>query len=266
MSSIFLSHNHADKPFVRKLAADLRLNGHIVWIDEAEIEIGDSLIEKIRDGIDRMDFLAAIISQKSLESEWVKKELDLATNRELEEKRVVVLPLLVEEVQLPGFLKGKLYADFRDESNYDNSLKLLLRKLGPSHKAPEIDSKSLEALRSELHEMRKIVDRQARESKRQHRLLSLDRSNELLDRIRVENQGRPEWAEINNNYAFEAGGIPVTLGYLFHAMRKEDMKGGHPLAVMISMENKWENVRLMLEAYMDFRGIHDPPPGNGEEE
>ena len=47
MSSIFLSHNSVDKPFVRKLANDLRRRGHYAWVDEAEIKVGDSLIDKI---------------------------------------------------------------------------------------------------------------------------------------------------------------------------------------------------------------------------
>jgi hypothetical protein len=47
MSSIFLSHNHADKPFVRRLAQDLQAAGARVWLDEAEMLIGDSLIKKI---------------------------------------------------------------------------------------------------------------------------------------------------------------------------------------------------------------------------
>lgn len=42
MSKVFLSHNHADKPFTRRLANDLRQAGHSVWIDEAEINIGPS--------------------------------------------------------------------------------------------------------------------------------------------------------------------------------------------------------------------------------
>ena len=45
MSSIFLSHNSKDKHFVRKLANDLRRQGFYVWVDEAEIKLGDSLIE-----------------------------------------------------------------------------------------------------------------------------------------------------------------------------------------------------------------------------
>ena len=40
--SVFLSHNHNDKPFVRKLARDLENHGVHYWLDEAEMKIGDS--------------------------------------------------------------------------------------------------------------------------------------------------------------------------------------------------------------------------------
>ncbi len=112
MSSAFLSYSHDDKAFARKLAADLRRHGHIVWTDEGEIKVGDSLIEKIRDGIDRVDYVIALISNASINSPWVKKELDIASNREMEQDRVVVLPALLDDVDLPGFLKGKMYTNF----------------------------------------------------------------------------------------------------------------------------------------------------------
>src|SRR5437016_2632636 len=118
MSSIFLSHSHKDKAFVKRLTLDLRRRGHVVWVDEAEINVGDSLIEKIREGIDRVDFVAAVISRASVKSKWVSRELDIASNRELRGKKVVVLPILLEDVRLPGFLDGKLFADFRGESRY----------------------------------------------------------------------------------------------------------------------------------------------------
>ena len=49
--SIFLSHNSQDKPFTKRLARDLDNHEVKYWLDEAEIKIGDSLIEKIRSGI-----------------------------------------------------------------------------------------------------------------------------------------------------------------------------------------------------------------------
>lgn len=127
--SIFLSHNWSDKEFARKLARSLTEEGVKVWIDEAEIQIGDSLISKIREGIDQMNYLGVILSPNSVKSEWVKREVDIAMNQEIEGKRVKVLPIVHKECDLPWFLKGKLYADFVDEDDYDNSLNLLLKRL-----------------------------------------------------------------------------------------------------------------------------------------
>jgi hypothetical protein len=47
----FLSHSSADKPFIRQLAADLSANGIDVWLDEQRIRVGDSIPEKIAQGL-----------------------------------------------------------------------------------------------------------------------------------------------------------------------------------------------------------------------
>src|SRR5262249_53535377 len=118
MSSIFLSHNHADKPFVRQLAQDLQAAGVRVWLDEAELLIGDSLIEKIRQGIDEMEYLGVILSPHSVQSGWVQREVNIAMSQEIKGKRIKVLPFVIAECELPGFLEGKLYADFRNRKQY----------------------------------------------------------------------------------------------------------------------------------------------------
>ena len=66
MSGVFLSHNSEDKSFVRKLATDLRRYGVKVWLDEAELKVGDSLVDKISSGISDMQFLAVILSKTLL--------------------------------------------------------------------------------------------------------------------------------------------------------------------------------------------------------
>jgi len=126
--SVFLSHTWKDKEFVRRLAVDLEEAGARVWVDEAEILLGDSLIEKIRSGIDEMEYLAVVLSPDSVSSEWVKREMDIAMNQEIEGRKVKVLPLLREKCDLPGFLKGKLYANFTEDDRYRDALNLLLRK------------------------------------------------------------------------------------------------------------------------------------------
>jgi|SRR5271166_123682 len=127
---IFMSHTSADKRFVRRLRDDLLGHGvPRVWVDEAEIEIGDSLIAKIEEGMKETRYIGVVLSSKSIEAPWVKKELDIAMNREIAGGEVAVLPLLYEKCNLPAFLQGKLYADFTDPDNYDEILRKLLRRL-----------------------------------------------------------------------------------------------------------------------------------------
>lgn len=127
---IFLSHTGVDKRFVRQLRKDLLAHGvEHVWLDEAEIDIGDSLIAKIEEGMKLSRYIAVVLSKKSICAPWVKKELDVAMNREIVSGEVVVLPLLYEQCVLPEFLKGKLYADFSKPEDYDAVLGKLLRRL-----------------------------------------------------------------------------------------------------------------------------------------
>jgi hypothetical protein len=127
---IFLSHTSDDKPFVRQLRKDLIDRGvPRVWIDEAEIEIGDSLIAKIEEGIKSTRYIGVVLSSKSITAPWVKKELDIAMTREIAGGEVIVLPLLYEKCTLPAFLEGKLYADFTKTSRYEDALAKLLRRL-----------------------------------------------------------------------------------------------------------------------------------------
>ena len=130
MSSVFLSHNSKDKPFVRKLAGQLTSDGVLVWLDEAELNIGDSLIEKIADGIEKMVYVAAIISTNSIKSRWVQKEISLAMSKEIAGRRVTVLPILIEKCRLPAELADKLYADFTVPEKFETEYLKILRALG----------------------------------------------------------------------------------------------------------------------------------------
>ncbi len=141
MKRVFLSHSSKDKLKVREIASFLKENGIYVWIDEAEIRIGDSLINKITDGILGVDYLFAFLSNNSINSDWVQKELELAMNLEIEEKRVVVVPILLEDCNIPGFLKNKLYADMRTVSPSKQEYSSLLRRLGIIEPPKEYKSK-----------------------------------------------------------------------------------------------------------------------------
>jgi len=126
---LFLSHTSDDKPFVRRVRDDLSARGVPIWLDEAEIQIGDSLTRKIAEGLAHSRFIAVFLSPKSVEAPWVQKELEIAINREIKGGQVVVLPLMIDKCELPSFLEGKLYADFTSEAYYQQTLEKLLRRL-----------------------------------------------------------------------------------------------------------------------------------------
>lgn len=128
MISVFISHNYMDKQLARKISNTLNYYGIQTWIDESEIKVGDSLIAKISKGIDNVDYIIALISKYSVESEWVLKELDLAMNKEIEGKKVIVLPILAGKCELPSFLQGKLYVDMSTSKNFSKNLPKLLSR------------------------------------------------------------------------------------------------------------------------------------------
>jgi len=121
---IFISYSHADVAFVNILAAHLvKQNAH-VWVDTWELNVGDSILGKVQQAIQESSALLVVLSKASVASEWCRKELSAGLMRELDEKRVIVLPVLLEDCEIPMFLREKMYADFR--TSFESGLNVLV--------------------------------------------------------------------------------------------------------------------------------------------
>ncbi len=70
-----------------------------------------------------------MLSTASIGSEWVQRELGAALQRELEERKVFILPVLIEDCEIPPLLRDKRYADFRED--YAQGLADLLAAIQP---------------------------------------------------------------------------------------------------------------------------------------
>ena len=123
----FLSHSSADKPFIRQLAADLTANGIGVWLDEQRIRVGDSIPEKIAQGLAESDYFLIGMSHKSAESAWVQKELNNALMSEMQRRNVHILPLRSDDSPMPQIIAEKKYADF--SQSYKAGLEDLLKAI-----------------------------------------------------------------------------------------------------------------------------------------
>lgn len=113
--AIFISYSRKDVGFVDWLAGQLVTRRHHVWMDRWELSIGDSLISKIQNALTDSDAMLIVLSKNSVASEWCKKELNSGLVRELEEKRVLLLPCVIDDCKIPLFLREKVYADFRKD-------------------------------------------------------------------------------------------------------------------------------------------------------
>ena len=118
-ASAFLCHSSADKEHARRLAIALATRGVRPWIDEAEIRIGDSLIQKIEHGVETTTCLVPILSKHSVASPWCQEELRMALATQIASGAKRVLPVLIDDCKIPGFLVEKAYADLKDQESYD---------------------------------------------------------------------------------------------------------------------------------------------------
>jgi hypothetical protein len=134
---VFLSHSSSDKDAVRRLAEDLKRAGVDVWLDVAEIKVGDWISRKIEQGLDDTRYLAIWLTKRAIESGWVDTEWRSKFQDEISNNSVVVLPLLADNCEIPRLLRGKRYADFR--ISYEAGLAQLLEAIGKQSFINDID-------------------------------------------------------------------------------------------------------------------------------
>lgn len=93
---IFICHASEDKITVaRPLAACLSERGLSYWFDEAEITAGESITEKVNEGLRVSKFVVVILSRAFMIKPWPKKELSAVLNLEAKSDREIIIPILV---------------------------------------------------------------------------------------------------------------------------------------------------------------------------
>jgi len=109
---VMISYSHADHKAARRLAADLTQNGLFVWLDEREILIGDDIHEKVGAAIKESRYLLVLLSQNSVQSNWVRDELNAGLTRQKKDGAVIVLPVILDSLptdNLPPLLQHRKF-------------------------------------------------------------------------------------------------------------------------------------------------------------
>jgi|GEM_PF-1079778 len=106
--TVFISHAQTDLKVVEAIAAELRKHQILPWIANAELRPGDDIAQTISEGISAADVFLVVWSNNSRKSAWVQLELRTAMMREIE-KRLVVVPILIDAVEPPSSLLDRYY-------------------------------------------------------------------------------------------------------------------------------------------------------------
>jgi tetratricopeptide (TPR) repeat protein len=103
MKRIFISYSRQDHEIVSRIKGDLEGAGYEVWIDQENIPGGTKWRERIVRAIDSSIVFILVLSENSIISDNVLKELDLA-----EETKCQVIPIEIDEVQIPSKMRYQL--------------------------------------------------------------------------------------------------------------------------------------------------------------
>ena len=88
---LFISHASEDKPSaVRPLADALKARGLVLWLDELELEIGDSLRKRIDNALNTSRFGVVVLSHAFFAKPWPQIELDALLTREIRGEKVIL--------------------------------------------------------------------------------------------------------------------------------------------------------------------------------
>src|SRR5687768_3162039 len=88
---VFLSHASEDKRQVADpLHAALTNAGIKVWYDSTEITLGDSLIEKMNEGLRHADYGILVISPTYFIKHWSVREMNALLQREVNGRKVIL--------------------------------------------------------------------------------------------------------------------------------------------------------------------------------
>jgi len=112
---VFLCHNWADKPAVKKIALELKSHGILPWLDEWELPPGQPWQALLEQQIGSIRSAAVFVGAAGI-GPWQEQEL-YSLLREFVARRNPVIPVCLldapDKPELPIFLRAMTWVDFR---------------------------------------------------------------------------------------------------------------------------------------------------------
>ena len=130
---VFLCHSSQDKPIVRELYQRLNFEGWIdPWLDEEKLLPGQDWDLEIEKAVESSDAVIVCVSGRSVTKEgYVQKEIRKVLDIALEkpEETIFIIPLRLDDCELPRRLRSLHYVDYFPAEKSDQVYKKLLQSL-----------------------------------------------------------------------------------------------------------------------------------------
>ncbi|TRX58195.1 TIR domain-containing protein [Fulvivirga sp. M361] len=152
--NVFISYSQNDEKYADLISKRLRETGHEVWYDDWKIREGDNLISKIEEGLRNTDAIIIIVSQHSLQSEWVKQEYSVIAFSDISKKKARIIPVLVDKSTVPQYLSRYLYVDLTNDQSLgiDRIVNALSGEIAEHPIGSEVDERNYDAAYGSLSE------------------------------------------------------------------------------------------------------------------
>lgn len=146
---VFLCHVSDDKPAVRDLYAKLQAAGVKPWLDEEELVPGQKWKVEIPKAIRASDVILVCLSRRSVKKDgYIKREIEFALDiaDKLAEDAIFIIPLRLEECDVPERLGGWHSADLYAPRGYEQLLRALRLRASALGVEPIAPLKAVEPL------------------------------------------------------------------------------------------------------------------------
>ncbi len=139
--SCFISYSSKDHVFANQFYNDLVMSGVECWFAPESLKTGDEFRQLIIRAIRKYDRLLLVLSGESVTSEWVEFEVKAAVDREVSEKRKVLVPIRLDDavlkspqpwaVEIRGERQIGDFSRWKDPDDYRAALDRLRQELKP---------------------------------------------------------------------------------------------------------------------------------------
>jgi len=145
--SCFISYSSKDDGFATELHTKLAAQSVRCWFAPEDLKIGDRFQERIEESIRLYDKLLVVLSENSVNSPWVEREVQAAFEKEQRQGSTVLFPVRLDDAVMDcprawaaEIRRTRHVGDFRkwkDHDSFQKSLDRLLRDLKSQDSKPK---------------------------------------------------------------------------------------------------------------------------------